>query len=419
MLLFCKKEGLACYLPAIGRDAIDSPANFDFANPELRANPYPAYRFLREAAPIWRAPTGHWIVSTHAGCTSLLRDPVMGREDADMQSPEMAREPAIASLSRMMLFVDPPLHTRLRGLVSKAFTARRIEALRPRIAAIAESLIDRVADQGGMCVIRDFAHRLPVTVICDMLGVPEQDRGPFLDESTVRGRILDPVALSREELDDANRGSQASADYFRGLLAYRRRNPGDDLTTALVQAREADDGLTDDEILANIALLFGAGHETTTNLIGNAVLALHRNPAQLQRLRDAPDLTAHAVEELLRYDSPVQLTARRALQDTAIMGERIAKGEEVIALLGAANHDPAAYEGDPETLDVARPGVRAISFGGGLHFCLGAQLARIEGEIALRKLLDRLPGLQLTQAEHAAWKPTVTLRGLAELPATW
>ncbi len=398
---------------------MDSPASFDFADPALRANPYPAYRFLREAAPIWRAPTGHWIVSTHAGCSQLLRDPVMGRQDEGMRGPELMGEFAVASLSRMMLFVDPPVHTRLRGLVSRAFTARRMEALRPRIEAIVDELIDRVAGQGGMCVIRDFAHRLPVTVICDMLGMPEADRGPFLEESTVRGRILDPVALSREELDDANRGSRASSEYFRGLLAYRRQNPGDDLATALVQAREADDSLSDDEIVSNISLLFGAGHETTTNLIGNGILALHRNPAQLARLREDPGLIPNAVEELLRYDSPVQLTGRIATQDHEIMGERIARGEHVIALLGAANHDPAAYAGDPDVLDVGRPGVRAISFGGGLHFCLGAQLARIEGEIAFRRLLERLPSMRLVNPDDVTWKPTVTLRGLVELPAEW
>ena len=398
---------------------MDSPANFDFANPVLRADPYPAYRFLRQAAPIWRAPTGHWVVSTHAGCTSLLRDPVMGRAESRLMDPELMGEPAIANLSRMMLFLDPPLHTRLRGLVSKAFSARRIEALRPRIEAIVDDLIDRVEDQGGMCVIRDFAHRLPVTVICDMLGIPEQDRAPFLEESTVRGRILDPVPMSRAELDDANAATEGSSAYFRGLLAYRRANPGDDLATALVQAREADDTLSDDEMVSNISLLFGAGHETTTNLIGNGVLALHRNPDQLARLRADPGLIPNAVEELLRYDSPVQLTGRTAMQDHEVMGERIAEGEHVIALLGGANHDEAAYQGDPDVLDVGRPGVRAISFGGGLHFCLGAQLARIEGEIAFRRLLERLPAMRLTDPEHVNWKPTVTLRGLVELPATW
>jgi len=393
--------------------------SFDFANPALRANPYPAYRFLREAAPMWRAPTGHWIVSTHAGCTQVLRDPLMGREDPRLKSPEALAEPAVQRLTRMMLFVDPPVHTRLRGLVSKAFNARRMEALRPRIEAIVDDLIDRVQAQGSMCVIRDFAHRLPVTVICDMLGVPESDRGPFLEESTVRGRVLDPVPMTRAEMDDANTATLASEDYFRGLLAYRRANPGDDLATALVQAREADERLSDDEILANISLLFGAGHETTTNLIGNGVLALHRNPAELARLQADPSLIPNAVEELLRYDSPVQLTGRVALQDMDVMGEHVAQGEEVITLLGAANHDPAAFPGDPDVLDVTRPGVRAISFGGGLHYCLGAQLARIEGEIAFRRLFERLPNMRLRDAENVQWKTTVTLRGLIELPAEW
>ena len=392
---------------------------FDFANPALRANPYPAYRFLREAAPMWRAPTGHWIVSTHAGCTQVLRDPLMGREDPRLKSPEALAEPAVQRLTRMMLFVDPPVHTRLRGLVSKAFNARRMEALRPRIEAIVNDLIDRVQAQGSMCVIRDFAHRLPVTVICDMLGVPESDRGPFLEESTVRGRVLDPVPMTRVEMDDANTATLASEEYFRGLLAYRRANPGDDLATALVQAREADERLSDDEILANISLLFGAGHETTTNLIGNGVLALHRNPAELARLQADPSLIPNAVEELLRYDSPVQLTGRVALQDMVVMGEHVAQGEEVITLLGAANHDPAAFPGDPDTLDIGRPGVRAISFGGGLHYCLGAQLARIEGEIAFRRLFERLPNMRLVEKDNVQWKTTVTLRGLIELPAEW
>jgi len=392
---------------------------FDFANPALRANPYPAYRFLREAAPMWRAPTGHWIVSTHAGCTQVLRDPLMGREDPRLKSPEALAEPAVQRLTRMMLFVDPPVHTRLRGLVSKAFNARRMEALRPRIEAIVDDLIDRVQAQGSMCVIRDFAHRLPVTVICDMLGVPESDRGPFLEESTVRGRVLDPVPMTRAEMDDANAATLASEEYFRGLLAYRRANPGDDLATALVQAREADERLSDDEILANISLLFGAGHETTTNLIGNGVLALHRNPAELARLQADPSLIPNAVEELLRYDSPVQLTGRVALQDMVVMGEHVAQGEEVITLLGAANHDPAAFPGDPDTLDIGRPGVRAISFGGGLHYCLGAQLARIEGEIAFRRLFERLPNMRLVEKDNVQWKTTVTLRGLIELPAEW
>lgn len=399
---------------------MDFDAGFSFDNPMLRANPYPAYRVLRENMPLWRAPTGHWILSTHAECTAVLRDPRMGHGNQGEITPEIAAEPALTELTRMMLLLDPPSHTRMRGLVSKAFTAKRMEGLRPRIEAIVDELIDAVIDHGRMCVIRDFAHKLPVTVICDMLGIPAADRAGFLNESQVRGRILDPVALTREELDHANEGFRESTTYFKGLFAYRRENPGEDLTTALLTAKEGDDSLSEEEIVANISLLFGAGHETTTNLIGNGILALHRNPAQLARLREDPSLIPNAVEELLRYDSPVQLTGRKALtDDVEILGQRIAPGEEVITLLGAANHDPAAYAGDPEELDVGRPGVRSISFGGGVHFCLGAQLARIEGEIAFRKLIERLPGLRLVDPDNVEWKPTVTLRGLMTLPAEW
>jgi cytochrome P450 len=318
-----------------------------------------------------------------------------------------------------MLLLDPPAHTRMRGLVAKAFTARSMEALRPRIMNIIDGLIDAVIGDGGMDLIADFAHKLPVTVICDMLGMPESDREPFLKNSTVRGRVLDPTPMTRVELDQANANSAVTRDYFYSLFAYRRKNPGDDLTTALLAAREADDSLSDDEIVSNIVLLFGAGHETTTNLIGNGLLAMHRNPAQLARLREGPGLIPNAVEELLRYDSPVQLTGRRALADANFGGMEIARGDQVIALLGAANHDPAAFVGDPDELDVGRPGVRAFSFGGGIHYCLGAQLARIEGECAFTRLLERLPALALVDPEAVEWKPTITLRGLKALPARW
>ena len=398
---------------------MDIPGDFDFDNPLFRANPYPAYQFLRDAAPIWRLPSGQWLVSTHAGCTAVLKDPRMGHNNTGDITPEQEAEPVVASLMRTMLLLDAPAHTRLRTLVTKAFTARRVEELRPRIEAIVDDLLDVVESQGSMDIIRDFAHKLPVTVICDMLGIPEQDREPFLNESTVRGRILDPVQLTREELDASNEGLLKSQEYFTSLFAYRRANPGDDLTTALLNAREADDSLTDAEILANIGLLFGAGHETTTNLIGNGLLALHRNPAELAKLRADYGLSPNAIEEVLRYDSPVQLTGRTALADVEVLGQPIAKGEDVVTLLGAANHDPAAYPGDPDALDVARPGVRAISFGGGIHFCLGAQLARIEGEIAFRRLFERLPGLRLVDADNVEWKPTITLRGLVSLPAVW
>jgi cytochrome P450 len=398
---------------------MNAPSGFDFANPALRANPYPAYRFLREAAPLWRSPGGHWVLSTHAECTRVLRDPKMGRTTKRVSAQDIAAEPVIQMLAQMMLFQDPPDHTRLRGLVSKAFTARRMEGLRAGIEATVDELIDAVIDQGGMDVIADLGHKLPVAVICDMLGIPEQDRAQFMENAWVQGRLLDPIPMSRAEMDAANAWRAEFDGYFRALFAYRRRNPGEDLTSALLAAHEAEDTLSEDEILANVALLFVAGHETTSMSIGNGILALHRNPGELEKLKADPSLIPNAVEELLRYDSPVQITGRVALQDQEILGQTIAAGEDVLCLLGSANHDPKAFAGDPETVEVGRPGVRAMSFGGGLHHCLGAQLARIEAETVYRKMIERLPGLRLVDMDNPAWKPTITFRGLSSLPAVW
>jgi cytochrome P450 len=236
----------------------------------------------------------------------------------------------------------------------------------------------------------------------------------------VGGRILDPVPLSPEEIKEANAGSVMSAMYFQQLFELRRKNPGDDLTSQLVQAEEDGSKLSNDELTANIILLFGAGHETTVNLIGNGLLALHRNPEQLALLKADPSLITNAIEEFLRYDSSVQTTGRVALEDIDDLGgKRIPKGEGVLCLLGSANRDPAVYPDSPDRLDIRRPNVKPLSFGGGIHFCLGAQLARIEAEIAISTLLRRLPGLRLDDAENPEWRPTFVLRGLKRLPASW
>ncbi len=406
---------------------MDAPLLLDLFDPAFRADPYPSYRNLRETAPLWRSPFGQWVVSSHADVTALLRDPRLGHKMPDGTAGAMsfdqsyANEPIARALFQSMLLSDPPVHPRLRGLVSKAFTARRMEALRPRIAAIADELIDavieRLNDGGEIDVLADFAHKLPVTVICDMLGIPASDRARFLDETSVRGRILDPVPLTRAELDEANADFAGLESYFSDLFAYRRAHPEDDLTSALLTAHEADDKLSDAELVANIFLLFGAGHETTANLITNSVLTLARNPAEQARLIADPALLPTAVEELLRYDSPVQLTGRTVQQPIELHGQTLQLGEEIITVLGAANRDPAAYVGDPEILDIARPGVRVVSFGGGIHHCLGAQLARIEGEISLGRLHARLPKLNVINPHTPEWKPTITLRGVVSLPA--
>jgi cytochrome P450 len=232
------------------------------------------------------------------------------------------------------------------------------------------------------------------------------------------GRLLDPVPLSRAELDAANAGSLAAQAYFRQLFELRRREPGDDLTTRLVQAEQEGNRLSNDELTANVILLFGAGHETTVNLIGNGLLALYQNPDQLALLREKPELMPNAVEEFLRYDSSVQTTGRAALEDVEVAGTVVRKGEAVLSLLGAANRDPAVYE-YPDRLDITRQNVRPLSFGGGIHFCLGAQLARIEAEVAIASLMRRLPSLRLENLERPDWRQTFVLRGLKSLPASW
>jgi cytochrome P450 len=283
-----------------------------------------------------------------------------------------------------------------------------------------DETLDATVDQGHMDLIEDFAFRLPVTIICDMLGIPEEHREAFYKGSRDGGRLLDPVPLSSAEIEQGNATTALQQMYFRQLFELRRRKPGDDLTTQLVQAEEDGNKLSNEELTANIILLFGAGHETTVNLIGNGLLALHRNPGQLALLKANPGLITNAVEEFLRYDSSVQLTGRVALEDIEdVGGKKIPKGESVLCLLGSANRDPAVFPDRPDQLDITRPNVRPLSFGGGIHFCLGAQLARIEAEIAISTLLRRLPDLRLDDAENPEWRPTFVLRGLKALPASW
>ncbi|MEA2814861.1 MAG: hypothetical protein QOI93_2558 [Rhodospirillaceae bacterium] len=400
-----------------------APLEFNPLDPAFIADPYPFYRRLRETAPVFKTPQGLWLVTRYDDVTFALRDKRFGKDfvgNLERRYGNLARmeEPAVASLGRTMLVLDPPDHTRLRALVTKAFTARRVADMRPRIKALVDAQLDRVIDKGEMDVMRDLAHRLPVIVICDMLGIPEDHRAPFLAGSNVNGRILEPVPMSREELDQANRNTQMAGAYFDQLCELRRREPRDDLTTELVRAEEAGDKLTAEELRANIGLLFGAGHETTTNLIGNGLLALHRHRDQWERLKADPSLIPNAVEELLRYDSSVQITGRVTNAEVEIGGVTLGATENVIALLGAANHDPAQYQ-DPDRLDVGRANVRPLSFGGGIHYCLGAQLARLEAELVFAALVERLPNIELPEKDAPAWRRSFTLRGLSKLPAVW
>ena len=392
--------------------------------PEFIRDPYPHYARLRTTDPMHLTPLGMYVASRHAEASLVMRDKRFGKDYPERTKrrygPDIMSEPIFRSFSLTMLQQDPPDHTRLRGLVVKAFTARRVEDMRPRIQQIVDETLDRIIPQGKMELIEDFAFRLPVTIICDMLGIPEEHRELFYTGSRNSGRILEPVPLSPEEIKQGNATNAMTEMYFQQLFELRRKNPGDDLTTQLVQAEEDGSKLSNEELTANIVLLFGAGHETTVNLIGNGLLALHRNPDQLALLKANPGLITNAIEEFLRYDSSVQMTGRVALEDIDDLGgKKIPKGESVICLLGSANHDPAVYPDRPDSLDITRPKIRPLSFGGGIHLCLGAQLARIEAEVAIATLLRRLPDLKLDDAENPEWRPSFVLRGLKQLPASW
>ena len=404
--------------------AVKTEPLFDPLSPDYIRDPYPFYERLRNTDPVHLTEHRSYLASRHAEASLVLRDKRFGKDFVERTvrryGPKIMEEPIFRSMSHWMLQQDPPDHTRLRGLVVKAFTARRVEDMRPRIQQVVDQTIDAVIDSGHMDLIEDFAFRLPVTIICDMLGIPEEHREAFYKGSRDGGRILEPVPMTQEEIAQANAGNAMARMYFEQLFELRRREPGDDLTTQLVQAEEDGSKLTNEELTANIILLFGAGHETTVNLIGNGLLALHRNPDQLALLKSNPSLITNAIEEFLRYDSSVQLTGRVALEDIPDLGgKKIPKGETVLCLLGSANRDRAAYHDHPDRLDITRPNIRPLSFGGGIHHCLGAQLARIEAEIAISTLLRRLPELRLDDADNPEWRPTFVLRGLKRLPASW
>jgi hypothetical protein len=393
-------------------------------NPMLgpaRAWPYPLYRRLRERDPVHhsRAIRG-WFLFRHADCEALLRDARLSADDRNyVDFPRMRRwaiEDGLvdpnAPEDPTMLRSDPPDHTRLRGLVSRAFTPRAVERLRARVETLTDELLSAAGRQGTFDVIGDFAVPLPVTIIAEMLGIPSEDRALFKRWSDHLVGFLDPLASPGPE------ALRRTADEFRAyverLAAARRAAPADDLLSALVEAEEAGDRLSAQELFGTVALLLAAGNETTTNLIGNGLIALLRHPAELARLRDEPAVVERAVEELLRWDSPVQLTGRIATRDGELFGRRVAKGEVVVAVLGAANHDPDVFP-RPDVLDVGREANGHVAFGYGLHYCLGAQLARLEGRIALHELARRFPDIRLA-SDRLRWRRLTFLRGVDALP---
>jgi cytochrome P450 len=398
-----------------------------FANPAFLANPYPVYAMLRASTPVFRPPIpgyegpGVAILTRHADVESVLRDPrfSVDRMRAHLVQAFADRFPRQLLQGpdgfRTMLMMDPPDHTRLRHLVNRAFTPRHVEErLRPRIEALVDELLAAMSEREEVDVMRDFAEPLPAIVIAELLGVPASDHRQFKQWSSELlaegpARAFEPGAQERT----AARFGRLR-EYMRGIVAERRKAPGEDLISGLIEAQEERDALSEAELISTSLLLLIAGHETTTNLIGNGLLALLRNPDQLARLRREPALLENAIEELLRYDSPVQATIRIATEDVAIADAVIPKDAVALVLLGAANRDPAAFA-EPDRLDLARENVRHLSFGLGTHFCLGAGLARLEARTAFRGLLNRFPRMALA-TEAPEYRPNPFLRGLNSLP---
>ena len=403
---------------------VDPFADWNPAAPEFQADPHPVWARLRAEAPIYPRlmPDGRrsWAVTRHRDCVAVLRDPrctaekfpsdVLHRLAADPSAP-------FAIIARtvlgMMLVKDDPDHGRLRGLVNKAFTPRVVSELRPRVQAIADELLDAAERRGELDAIADFGMPLPIIVIAELLGVPLEDRAELKRWSDKLVTFLDGTIRDRG-LADAAVACVEMRTYMDRVFAARRAAPRDDLISRLIAAREVEDKLTDDELFGTVVLILAAGHETTTNLIGNGLYTLLRHPAELARLRERPELIGTAIEELLRFASPVSLTSRNPTEDTELDGRRIAKDDELALVLAAANRDPEVFA-QPDRLDLARSENRHLAFGFGAHFCLGAALARLEGQIAIGSAVSRFPGIKLA-SESVEWKPGIVLRGLVALP---
>jgi cytochrome P450 len=382
-------------------------------------NPYPFYEQIRQQRLV-RDPQGAWLAGRFEDVDFILKDRRFGKQ----APPGTESNLPVGRDQRDRLTIlntDPPDHTRLRGLVAKAFSAPRVEAMRSNIQRLVDGIIDEVAPRGHMDLVGEYAFPIPATIISDMLGIPDADRSRFAKLSNdiiafgsgIRSD-MDPETQQQKVIEV----SKEFDSYLQELFAIKRRSVDDDLTTALIRAEDEEGRLSEEELTQNIRLLFMAGHETTVNLMGNALVALYRFPEQLERLKQQPQLMPKAVEEFLRFDSSVQQLPRVAQQDVEIGNQLIRAGEMVICLLGSANHDPEIYP-EPDQLDFERPFVRSKSFGGGIHFCLGAQLARIETEIALNTLFDRLPSLEIVNLDELSYPLNPFFRGPERLLAEW
>ena len=383
-----------------------------FGDPAAYADPFPLYRELREN---WRVAHAEiadmWVLTRFEDCRAVLRDPRCGAPEAARTAERMPELDLPEDPTPSMLFLNPPDHTRIRGLVSRAFTPRRVEALRPQVEAMTDALLDDLAAQGGGDLVETLAFPLPANVISELVGVPIEDR------DWLRPRVADLAATLEPSADEAMaraalKSGEEVRGYLRDLVETRRAEPRDDLLSALIAASDGEDKLSEEEVLVNTTLIYAAGFETTTHLIGNTVLTLLRHPDALAQLRADRSLVPSAIEEILRYQPPVQIDGRTTFEDIEIGGVTIPEGANVITLLAAANRDPEVFE-DPDRFDITRPNPQILSFSYGIHYCLGASLARLEGQVVLERMLDRFGHWRLV--EEPEWRPRITLRGVSSL----
>ena len=384
-------------------------------DPDVIADPYPLLRELRETSPVHELGfADYWILTRFEDCRAVLRDQRLGKPGPGDLVPSLMGAPSRdAGGDRSMLFLNPPDHTRIRSLVSRAFTPRHVEQIRASIETMTTELLDDLAASGGGDLMARLAFPLPANVISELVGIPRNDR------DWLRPLILDLAATlepgrGAAEVERAKVSRDKVRVYLHELIDRRRAEPADDLLSGLIAAADGGDRLSVGEMVMTVILIYGAGFETTTNLIGNMVHTLLRNPEQLARLRADRSLVPGAVEEVLRFEPPVHVDSRYAFEDVEIDGHLVRKGFVVMTLLGAANRDPAVTD-DPDRFDVGRSEIPLLSFSSGIHYCLGASLARLEGQVVLAGLLDRFPAWTATE-ESPPWKPRLTLRGLARLP---
>ena len=387
----------------LARERMESGVAYDLTSAEVREDPYPTYHALRRIDPVHRLRlVDAWLLTRYRDIEAVLRD---HRRFGN------AGRILVQTVPLSLLDLDPPEHTRLRALVSKAFTPKAVAMLRTHIEETTARLLDAVAGTNRFDLIAALAYPLPVTIIAEMLGVRPRDRDRFEEWSNSLALAVDPL-VSRGQVDRIKHAAEEAYAYFETIIDERRRRPREDLVSALLAAEEEGDRLTHEELLSAMLLILMAGFETTRNLIGNGMLALLRNPHQMQRLRSDPALLDSAIDELLRYDSPGQLNGRCAREDAELGGKRIRAGDVVISVIGAANRDPEVFD-DPDTLDIGRREQSHLSFGRGIHYCLGAALAMMEARIAFAAVLDRFASIRL--AAEPRHRATVVLRGVEDL----